>query len=102
MVLTQSVVLQNPIHFATGALSTFVYALTGSAAYTIERPKGYKVIGISASFADDDNVEAKYVIVTDVANIKVLVYDGTPPTAIIENTDAFAITAVVFAMKSGV
>ena len=95
--MVATITLQNPIHYATGALSTFVYSLTGAAEYTIERPKGYKVIGISASFASATNVGADNLIVTDVTNITVKVYAG----AILE-TEEFAINAVVFAMKSGV
>jgi len=97
MVLAQVVTFVNPIHYATGALSTFVYALTGSAAYTLSIPIGYEAIGIHADFAAATNVGAAFGIVTDVARTKVSVYNG----AAVETTLPFALTAIVFAKKSG-
>jgi hypothetical protein len=92
-----TVTLQNPIHHATGALSTFVYVLTGSWTYDLTVPRGYKVIGILANFSSATNVDANNNIVADVAakNVKVITGSGSDETA------AFGVTAVAFAKKTG-
>lgn len=92
------VTMENDIQFATGALNTFVFTLTGSAVYDLStyRPKGFKIISITANFASATNVDATNGIVVDVSNEKVSVYTGTSV-----ETEAFSLSAVALAKKSG-
>jgi hypothetical protein len=95
MVLSAKITLKNPFRFATGALSTFVYTLTGSAVYTFDIQKGYEVIAIHPDFASPTNVDSAFKLVTDVANTNVSVYNGSS----VETTLAFSLTAIVLAKK---
>lgn len=79
----QSIVLQNPHNHATGAISTFVFTLsgsTGATAYDLTPyMNGYRVIGSSfgASAATEYaivNKTTKVVSVASVAEMTVVVY----------------------------
>ncbi len=70
--------LNNDKMYVTGALSTFVYTLTGSAVYdALTVPAGYSIIGINANFGKtvgDTALAGTENIVVDPANKLVKIY----------------------------
>lgn len=69
---------ENDKMYVTGALSTFVYTLTGSAVYdALTVPAGYSIIGINANFGKtvgDTALTGSECLVVDPANKLVKIY----------------------------
>lgn len=87
----------NPKLYVTGAVSTFVYACTGTCDYVLDVPIAHEVLGIVASFSDAANVDGTQWIVCSKSakTVKVLTTGGGLAGA------AIALTAVVIARKVG-
>jgi len=99
--MTATVTFENDKFYVTGAISTFVYTLTGSALYTdLTTPPGYSVMGIVANFgytAGDTALAGTENIVTDAANKAVKIYTGS----VLVTSGTYTLTAVAFAKKVG-
>lgn len=91
----------NPLHYVTGALSTFCYTLTGSAVYdALPTPAGYEVLDILANFgytAGDTALAGTENLVTVASTKKVHIYK----IASLVPTGTYTINVVAFAKKVG-
>jgi hypothetical protein len=96
MAIPTKVEPSNPKLYVTGAISTFVYACTGTAEYVLDVPVAHEVIGIFANFASPTNVDASNWIAVNNSAKTVTVYTTTS----IE-TAAFGLNAMVVAKKAG-
>jgi hypothetical protein len=87
----------NPKLYVTGAVSTFVYACTGSDSFVLTVPVAHEVLGIVASFGSDATVDAaNWIVCSKTAKtVKVLTTGGG-----LDGGD-FDVTAVVIAKKVG-
>jgi len=101
--------LVNPKHYVTGAVSTFIIVLTGSASYTLTSviPPAHEVIAINAvqeftSGTDADRPigdtawTSNFSFLADVPNKKISVVSGT-----VIQSGTFSLRAFVTAKKAG-
>ena len=86
----------NPKLYVTGALSTFVYACTGSADYVLDVPIAYEVLGIFPGFGSSANVDAANFMVVNKSAKTVKVMTGTAVDG-----SAFSLDVLVIARKAG-
>ncbi len=93
--------VNNEKMYVTGALSTFVYTLTGSAVYdALSVPAGYSVIGINANFGKTDGDTAltgSEAIVVDPVNKLVKIYANDDEVL----TGTYTIHVTAFGKKVG-
>jgi|PlaIllAssembly_1097288.scaffolds.fasta_scaffold1867005_2 hypothetical protein len=98
MVLNPTTVTpSNEKLYVTGAVSTFIYACTGTDSYILTVPIAHEVLGIFANFGSDANVDEANWIVCDNSDktVKVLTTGGGLDGAAIE------VNAMVVAKKVG-
>jgi hypothetical protein len=86
----------NPKLYVTGALSTFIYACTGSADYVLNIPVAYEVLGIFPGFGSAANVDASNFMVVNKSAKTVKVMTGSSVDG-----SAFALDVMVVARKAG-
>jgi len=92
-----TVVPSNPKLYVTGAVSTFVYACTGTDSYVLSVPIAHEVLGIFANFGSDATIAADSYIVCNKSakTVKVLTAAGT-----LKGGDV-TLQAMVVAKKAG-
>lgn len=95
--MATTVVPSNPKLYVTGAVSTFVYACTGSDSYILDVPIAHEVLGIFANFGSEATIDAANWIVCNnsAKTVKVFTTGGGL------DTGDFVINAMVVAKKAG-
>jgi hypothetical protein len=87
----------NPKLYVTGALSTFLFACTGTDSYILNVPIAHEILAVFYSFGSDANVDAaNYIVANKTAKtVKVLTTGGGL------DGSAFAVDVMVIARKVG-
>jgi len=86
-----SAVEVNPLHYATEAIRTSVFELTGQNQYTLSIPSNHTVLGIVARFTDGTELLGTMNIVTNKTAQTIKVYEAG-----VQSVLPVSITAIVF------